>query len=101
MTCVRCSHDCSTNNTQYMNKLSEKAKSALYEAVYSILQGQGFPVEPRGMQYILTLDSREYIVKSPVVKTQITLEDTIQESYSSAKRLRVRPGLRLEDKRKV
>lgn len=101
MTCVRCSHDYLTNNIQYMNKLSEKAKSALYETIYSILQGQGFPVEPRGMQYILTLESREYIVKSPEVKTQITLEDTIQESYSSAKRLRVRPGLRLEDKRKA
>ena len=84
-----------------MNRLSDKAKSALYETVYSILQGQGFPVEPRGMQYVLTLDSREYIVKTPEVRTQITLEDTIQESYSSAKRLKVRPGLKLQDKRQV
>ena len=84
-----------------MNRLSDKAKSALYETVYSILQGQGFPVEPRGIQYVLTLDSREYIVKTPDVRTQITLEDTIQESYTNAKRLKVRPGLKLQDKRKV
>ena len=84
-----------------MNRLSDKAKSALYETVYSILQGQGFPVEPRGIQYVLTLDSREYIVKSPEVRTQITLEDTIQESYTNAKRLKVRPGLKLQDKRKA
>ena len=84
-----------------MNRLSDKAKSALYETVYSILQGQGFPVGPRGMQYVLTLDSREYIVKTPEVRTQITLEDTIQESYTNAKRLKVRPGLKLQDKRKA
>ena len=84
-----------------MNGLSGKAKSALYETVYSILQGQGFPVEPRGMQYILTLEAREYIVKTPEVRTQITLEDTIQESYTNAKRLKVRPGLKLQDKRKA
>lgn len=80
-------------------------RQTLLNAVWAILEAQGMPVEERMVQWMLTLDVREYVVKTPDIKPSINIENAIQEAYEASKdvprsRIRVRPGLTVKDNRK-
>lgn len=80
-------------------------RQALLNAVWAILEAQGMPVEERMAQWLLTLEMREYVVRTPDIKPSINIEDAIQEAYEASKavhrsRIKVRPGLTVKDNRK-
>lgn len=69
----------------------------VYNAVYAIAVAQGWSMEDRPSNDILSIEDRLYIIKSPVKEPKITLEDTIDQSFQ---RLKVRSNIKLVDKTK-